>query len=79
MTKLEEDHISASRISGIELKGGIKQVEEIKRKYQVNFKTEVVSNIEQYREKYQQFLKMHNNTSSKDVWKIYDHLTSDIC
>ena len=34
--------------------------------------------IKLYREKYDSFLKLHNNTSSKDVWKIYDHIAAEL-
>lgn len=30
--------------------------------------------LQLYREKYDSYLKMHNNTSTKEVWKIYDHI-----
>ena len=23
-------------------------------------------------------MKIHNNTASKDVWKVYDHITDDL-
>ena len=34
--------------------------------------------INAYRDKYDSFLKMHNNTSSKEVWKIYDHIAQEL-
>ena len=37
-----------------------------------------MKNITEYRDKYDKFLKTHNNTSKKEVWKVYDHLTDDL-
>jgi hypothetical protein len=37
-----------------------------------------LNRISQYRDKYDSFLKLHNNTSSKEVWKIYDHIASEL-
>jgi len=37
----------------------------------------VLHSITLYRDQFDRFLKAHNNTSSKDVWKVYDHLTDD--
>ena len=34
--------------------------------------------LSQYREKYDKFLKVHNNTSTKEVWKIYDHIAAEL-
>ena len=34
--------------------------------------------LQVYREKYDAYLKMHNNTSTKEVWKIYDHIASEL-
>ena len=34
--------------------------------------------ITQYKEKYDRYLKAHNNTSTKEVWKIYDHIASEL-
>ena len=39
---------------------------------------ETINNIVLYKEKYEKFLKIHNNTANKDVWKIYDHIAEDI-
>lgn len=41
-------------------------------------KEETLNNIALYCEKYEKFLKMHNNTANKDVWKIYDHIADDL-
>jgi hypothetical protein len=40
--------------------------------------TQTVHNIVLYREKYEKYLKLHNNTANKDVWKVYDHIAADI-
>lgn len=56
----------------------MKQIEERKRKYKVDIPNEVISNINEYRNKYESYLKIHNNTSNKEVWKVYDHLTDDL-
>ena len=34
--------------------------------------------LQAYRDKYDKFLKMHNNTSQKEVWKIYDHIAAEL-
>lgn len=34
--------------------------------------------IQAYRDKYDKFLKVHNNTSQKEVWKIYDHIATEL-
>lgn len=34
--------------------------------------------LQLYREKYDSYLKMHNNTSTKEVWKIYDHIAAEL-
>ena len=34
--------------------------------------------LTQYREKYDKFLKLNNNTSTKEVWKIYDHVAGEL-
>ena len=35
-------------------------------------------NIDKYRTAYEKFLRVHNNTSDKQVWQIYDHITNEI-
>jgi hypothetical protein len=52
--------------------------EEPKRAYRVDLDSQTVHNIVLYREKYEKYLKLHNNTASKDVWKVYDHIAADI-
>ena len=49
-----------------------------KRKRKVEMDPATVHNIVLYREKYEKYLKIHNNTASKDVWKVYDHIAADI-
>ena len=39
---------------------------------------DVVNSIVLYKEQYERYLKTHNNTANKDVWKIYDHIAADI-
>ena len=34
--------------------------------------------IAAYRDKYENYLKIHNNTSSKEVWNIYDHIANEL-
>ena len=62
----------------IQIKGERDAKYEIKRKYKVEIDQAVIHNITVYREKYEKYLKMHNNTANKDVWKIYDHIADDI-
>lgn len=31
-----------------------------------------------YRDKYESYLKLHNNTSQKEVWNIYDHVANEL-
>lgn len=35
-------------------------------------------NIQKYKKEFEKFLVIHNNTSNKEVWKIYDHVTNDL-
>jgi len=37
-----------------------------------------VQRIAKYKERYGQFLQMHNNSKQKEVWKIYDHITAEL-
>lgn len=34
--------------------------------------------IAAYRDKYENYLKLHNNTSSREVWNIYDHIANEL-
>ena len=49
------------------------------RKYKLKGLSDVQDfKLHQYREKYDKFLKLHNNTSTKEVWKIYDHIAAEL-
>ena len=66
-------------MSGVEIKGGKdEKYEEPKRKWRVDFEKKVVDSIVANKDKFDRFLRVHNNTSNKEVWKIYDHLTDDL-
>lgn len=60
------------------MKGGKNETYELKRKWGVDIDKKVLENIILGRQLYEKYLLKHNNTSSKDVWKVYDHLTDDI-
>jgi len=47
-------------------------------KWKVKVPDYMQENIQKYRKEYEKFLVIHNNTSNKEVWKIYDHVTNDI-
>lgn len=49
------------------------------RKYKVTGLTAQQSHrLQTYRDKYDKYLKVHNNTSQKEVWKIYDHIAAEL-
>ena len=48
------------------------------RKYKLSLSGAQKEKIQYNREKYENFLKLHNNTSSKEVWKIYDHIANEL-
>ena len=50
----------------------------IKRKWRVEIEPEKIRSIEEGRDRYDKYLKLHNNTSNKQVWKVYDHLAADL-
>jgi hypothetical protein len=50
----------------------------IKRKWKIEIETGKVASIESGRDAYVTWLKKINNTTNKEVWKVYDHLASDI-
>jgi len=50
----------------------------VKRKWKIEIEPGKVASIESGREAYVTWLKRVNNTANKEVWKIYDHLASDI-
>jgi hypothetical protein len=62
----------------IEFKAEDIKYEEPKRKYRVDLDTQTLHNIVLYREKYEKYLKIHNKTATKDVWRVYDHIAADI-
>jgi hypothetical protein len=47
-------------------------------KFKVNIPDYIQENIEKYRKEFEKYVRIHNNTSNKDVWKVYDHVTHDI-
>lgn len=66
-------------VEPIEIYGADKESAGIKkRKWCINIDPERLKNIEASREDYNKFLKLNNNTSNKEVWKVYDHITADI-
>lgn len=49
------------------------------RKYKLGtIPKDTMNKITQYRTKYEQFLKLHNNSSQKELWTIYDHVANDL-
>lgn len=50
----------------------------IRRKWRIDIESGVKLSIEQGRENWNKWLKEHNNTSSKKVWEVYDHLAADL-
>ena len=50
----------------------------IKRKWRIDIDKERLRSIEEGRERYDKYLKLHNNTSNKQVWKVYDHIAADL-
>lgn len=64
--------------SGLAISGGKSTNLPIHYKFKIDIKDETVNNIALYKEKYEKYLKMHNNTANKDVWKIYDHIADDL-
>ena len=50
----------------------------VKRKWRIDIDKDKVRNIEEGRERYDKYLKLHNNTSNRQVWKVYDHLAADL-
>ena len=47
-------------------------------KWKTELSQPTITSIETYKKKYEQFLKLHNNTVNKQVWDIYDHMTDDL-
>ena len=48
------------------------------RKYKLGLTEQQKSKLGIYRERYEKFLKLHNNTSTKEVWQIYDHIATEL-
>ena len=49
-----------------------------KRKWKVDIADEITRRIQSSRADYEKYLKLNNNTSNKEVWKVYDHLAADL-
>ena len=63
----------------VEIHGGDKESAGYnKRKWRVEISQAKLQSIEKAREDYNRFLKENNNTSNREVWKVYDHLTADL-
>ncbi len=50
----------------------------IKRRWRCEIDPTAVASIAKSRESYIEYLKRHNGTANKEVWKVYDHLAADI-
>jgi hypothetical protein len=50
----------------------------LQRKYTCSLTATQKEKIAYNRSKYESFLKLHNNTASKEVWKIYDHIANEL-
>ena len=77
----EKEQKNASQNEEIILSGEYKPVpyNSRARKYKLKGLTEPQDfKLSQYREKYEKFLKLHNNTATKEVWKIYDHISAEL-
>lgn len=62
----------------IKLEGKNSGEEERVYKWRAKVPAYMKENIAKYLKEYEKFLIIHNNTSNKEVWKIYDHITEDI-
>ena len=60
----------------IEISGG--EAPTKPRRWECRMKDSQKSKIEAYRGKWENYLKLHNNTSSKEVWKIYDKVAAEL-
>lgn len=49
-----------------------------KRKWKIDLDDDICRKIQSYRADYDKHLKLHNNTSNREVWKVYDHLAADL-
>ena len=54
------------------------QTDYIKRKWRIEIEPKHLAGITKGREAYIDYLKKVNGTVNKEVWKVYDHLASDI-
>lgn len=75
--KIDEEQ-KKSDLDQIQMEGepkGIPAHNSIARKYKLG---PVNPKIQAYRDKYENYLKVHNNTSSKEVWNIYDHIANEL-
>ena len=50
----------------------------IRRKWKTEIEPSRIHSIEQGKEAYTNYLKKTQGTANKEVWKVYDHLTSDL-
>ena len=48
------------------------------RKWKVSLDPKTTHQITLYREQYERYLKQHNNTANRDVWRVYDHLAGEL-
>ena len=56
----------------------IEEVDEPAFRWKTKMPEYMKENIQKYRKEFEKFLVVHNNTSNKEVWRIYDHITLDI-
>lgn len=49
-----------------------------RRKWKADISEEVARRIQIGRADYEKYLKLNNNTSNREVWKVYDHLAADL-
>jgi flagellar biosynthesis/type III secretory pathway protein FliH len=78
---LEKDNIAKATRNErdqIELVGEPKVTQKARLYSCTGMPSQSIVRLAQYRDKYDKFLKLHNNTSTKEVWKIYDHVASEL-
>ena len=69
----------SSVVEPVEIQGGDKESAGYKkRKWRIDIPEKKLKSIEKGREDYNAFLKTNNNTSNREVWKVYDHVTADL-
>ena len=79
--KIEEERRRFNVKESIQMSGEPKLGDRVgmNRKYKAaGLPPQQANRVQAYREKYEQFLKIHNNTSQKEVWKIYDHIAAEL-